>query len=80
MKGRKLTLALIFMLGLVLTGSLCYRAGRVEGASGGGVPGSAGDPYFISFFCNFPGYKPSHSRPPLSRIRLQAQDTDCSAR
>ncbi len=28
MKGRKLTLALIFMLGLVLTGSLCYRAGR----------------------------------------------------
>ena len=39
MKGRKLTLALIFMLGLVLTGSLCYRAGRVEGASGGGVPG-----------------------------------------
>ena len=44
MKGRKLTLALIFMLGLVLTGSLCYRAGRVEGASGGGVPGSAGDP------------------------------------
>ena len=44
MKGRKLPLALIFMLGLVLTGSLCYRAGRVEGASGGGVPGSAGDP------------------------------------
>ncbi len=43
MKTGKYKKPVLLVLVLALVGSLCYRAGRAEGA-GGGVPGSAGDP------------------------------------
>lgn len=44
MKSKNLGRIFAFAVILALVASLCYRAGRADGASGGGVPGSAGDP------------------------------------
>ena len=44
MKNKNLGYICIFALILTFVASMCYRAGRADGASGGGVPGSAGDP------------------------------------
>jgi hypothetical protein len=44
MKSKNLGQIFAFAVILALVASLCYRAGRADGASGGGVPGSAGDP------------------------------------
>lgn len=43
MKTGKYKTPVFLVLMLALVGSLCYKAGRADGA-GGGVPGSAGDP------------------------------------
>lgn len=44
MKNKNLGRIFAFAIVLAFVASLCYRAGRADGASGGGVPGSAGDP------------------------------------